>query len=173
MYDSAGNGGIESAVKKLTGLVRTNTLSLERRLKKRLPQGHPVMTWLVEYCAWVHNIRAVGEDGKTAFQRVRGRAFARRLLCFGETVHVHYPLTSPEQQRKGALAPRSGVRTTPWPFLGSMRVRAIPKIILKKMIWSILPPLKESMGLVGTILRIFSMAEGASAALSTLAPAED
>ena len=62
---------------------------------------HPVMTWLVEYAAWIINIRVIGTDGAVAFERVRGRPFHKRLLPFCERVHVHLPLDGPEQTRRG------------------------------------------------------------------------
>ena len=61
------------------------------------------MTWLVAYAAWIINIRTVGTDGAVAFERVRGRPFHKRLLPFGEQVHVHMPLDGPAQTRGGAL----------------------------------------------------------------------
>ena len=48
-----------------------------------------------------------GEDGMTAFQRVRGRAYAKRLLRFGELVLAHLPPKGPERTFGGALEPRA------------------------------------------------------------------
>ena len=105
-YDSAGNGEIEATVKQLTGILRTNKIDLEMRLGKRIPQNHPVFSWLVEYASWVINIKVPGADGITAYQRVRGRAPAKRLVPFGETVLVHLPPKGPERAAGGALGPR-------------------------------------------------------------------
>ena len=106
-YDSSGNGDVEAAVKSITGVLRTNKLDLEQRIGKKIPQGHPIFSWLVEYSAWILNIRNVGEDGKTAYQRVRGRAHAKRLLPFGELVLAHLPPKGPERTTGGALEPRA------------------------------------------------------------------
>ena len=43
-YDSSGNGEIESAVKQVTGVLRTNKLDLERRIEMVIPQSHPVIS---------------------------------------------------------------------------------------------------------------------------------
>ena len=107
VYDSAGNGEIEVGVKNLTGILRTNKLDLERRIGKAVPQVHPLMSWLVEYCAWMANVRVVGSDGLTAYQRVRGRAYAKRLVPFGELALVHLPPKGPERREGGALDARA------------------------------------------------------------------
>ena len=106
-YDHAANGEIEATVKQIMGIIRTNKLDLEQRIQREIPVEHPVMTWLVEYAAWIVNIRAVGTDGAVAFERVRGRPFHKRLLPFGELVHVHLPLDGPAQNRQGALDSRA------------------------------------------------------------------
>ena len=46
-YDSAGNGEIEAAVKQVTRVLATNKLDLERRIGMKIPQSHPVVSWLV------------------------------------------------------------------------------------------------------------------------------
>ncbi len=106
-YDSSGNGQIEAVVKQVTGMLRTNKLDLERRLDKEIPLQSPVIPWLVEYAAFIINIRVTGEDGKTAHQRIRQCAFAKRLVPFAELVLVHMPIKSPERREAGALASRS------------------------------------------------------------------
>ena len=102
-YDLSGNGDVEAAVKSITGIIRTNKLDIEERIGKKIPQSHPLFSWLVEYSAWMLNIRNVGEDGMTAFHRVRGRAYAKRLLPFGELVLAHLPPKGPERTAGGAL----------------------------------------------------------------------
>ena len=104
-YDHAGNGEIEAAVKQLSGIIRTNKLDLERSLGKEIPLGHPVMTWLVEYAAWMLTVRPVGPDGLVAYERVRGKAFHKRFVRFGELVNVHLPVDGPDRANRGAWTP--------------------------------------------------------------------
>ena len=66
-----------------------------------------MFSWLVEYCAFIINVRVVGKDGITSFARVRRKNFAKRLIPFGEYVFIHVPRMSPERQRQGVLEPRS------------------------------------------------------------------
>ena len=106
-YDHAGNGEVENAVKQVTGILRTNKLDLEKRIGKDIPLGHPVVTWLVEYAAWMINVRVVGSDGLVAYQRVRKRPFHKRILPMGEVVHVHLPPDGPDRAERGALDSRA------------------------------------------------------------------
>ena len=106
-YDSSGNGQIEATVKQLAGILRTNKLDLEQRLSKIVPLQSPVIPWLVEYAAFIINIRVKGEDGKTAHQRVRKCDFAKRLVPFGELALVHMPIKGPERRAAGALDARA------------------------------------------------------------------
>ena len=105
-YDSAANGEVEAKVKQITGILRTNKLDFEKRIEREIPFDHPIMTWLAEYAACMINIRVVGANGAVAFERIRRRPFHKRLLPFGELVHVHLPLDGPAQARCGALEAR-------------------------------------------------------------------
>ena len=53
------------------------------------------------------NIRNLGDDGKTAYSRVRGRPYAKRLLPFGELVLAHLPPKGPDRVAGGALDARA------------------------------------------------------------------
>ncbi len=105
-YDSSGNGEIEATVKQLSGILRSNKLDLEDRIGKKIPQSHPLISWLVEYCAWIANIRTKGPDGITSYHRVRGREFGKRLVPFAELVEVHLAPKGPEAAAAGSLGAR-------------------------------------------------------------------
>ena len=107
VYDPSGNGDVEAAVKQFQGVLRTNKRDLEKRMGAKVPVEHPLFGWLVEYCAFIINIRIMGKDGITAFARVRRKSFAKRLIPFGELVLVHMPRMSPERQKQGVLEPRA------------------------------------------------------------------
>jgi hypothetical protein len=125
-YDPSGNGDVESTVKQFQGVLRTNKRDLEKRMGAKLPAEHPLFSWLVEYCAFIANVRVIGKDGVTAFAQVRRKNFAKRLIPFGEYVLVHLPRMSPERQQQGPLEPRAveglsldtaGSRTATWSTL--------------------------------------------------------
>ena len=84
-YDPQSNGGIEVGVKLVKGHLKTMRSALQERIGFKIPVIHPVLTWLVEHAANVLTWLARGKDGRTAYQRVRGRPFNGKLLLFGES----------------------------------------------------------------------------------------
>ena len=52
----------------------------------KIPVTHDVLPWLIMYAAMLINICRVGEDGKTAYERRRGKKFKREIPQFGESV---------------------------------------------------------------------------------------
>ena len=55
----------------------------------KVEESHTVLPWLIMYAAMLINICSVGEDGKTAIERRRGKKFKRELPEFGENVWYH------------------------------------------------------------------------------------
>ena len=84
--ESQSNGLAESAMKELVDEVRTLKMSLEHRLKSRLPNNHPVMAWLVEHSAYVLNRCKFDTDGRTSYGRLHGKESTARLCEFGERI---------------------------------------------------------------------------------------
>ena len=78
-YDPQTNGSAETGVRLVKGHVRTLKMGLERRLKRRIPPNHPILTWLVRHAADLLTYRVRGEDGKTPYQRVRGATFGCQI----------------------------------------------------------------------------------------------
>ena len=68
----------------LKGMFRTLLLGLDKQIQGRIPLDHPAVSWLVLHAAHVRNLRVVGADGKTPFQRARGTCSVPALLGFGE-----------------------------------------------------------------------------------------
>ena len=83
-YDPQTNGMAEGAVRLIKGQFRTLLLSLQRAIGGRIPVDHPLMTWLLEHAAYVRNVRIIGQDGKTAWQRARGTSGTTSYVAFGE-----------------------------------------------------------------------------------------
>ena len=105
-YDSRANGSVENAIKQLQGHLRTLKLSLEKRLKKKIPNDHPLTSWLVEYAAWLLTVRTRGSDGRSPYHRIRGRNFGKRLLEFGEQCLYKLPVKGKRHEEDGKLAER-------------------------------------------------------------------
>ncbi len=105
-YDSRSNGAIENAVRQVQGHLRTLKLSLEKRVEGVIPVTHETMSWMVEHVAWLLTVRLRGLDGRTAYHRVRGRNFGKRLLEFGERCLYKLPMKGPRHDERGKLAER-------------------------------------------------------------------
>ena len=102
-YGSKSNGDAENAVKQVTKQLRTLKLCLERRIAKKIPTAHPLLTWLVEHAAWVLNTRIVGTDGVTAYHRTKGKSYAKRSIAFGEYVMCMLPTKGPQHDAMGKV----------------------------------------------------------------------
>ena len=84
---SQSNGSIENAVADIEAQIRVGRLALEQNYGVKIPVNHPVVQWLVTYAGFALRCYSVGRDGKTAYQRIRGKRFDRELVEFGERVH--------------------------------------------------------------------------------------
>ena len=85
--DSRSNGAAERAVKALGEQVRVLRAGLQGRLGLVMKSSHPVMTWLVQHAADCISKYQVSEDGKTAYERLKGKPFSRAVVEFGEKIH--------------------------------------------------------------------------------------
>ena len=98
--DSRANGAAERAVRSIAEQVRVVRASLEDKLGAKLPGTHAVTCWLVEHCADLLNKYQCGEDGRTAYHRLRGKPWAHEIVAFGEKVHYRVNLKSLPKEYK-------------------------------------------------------------------------
>ena len=94
---SQSNGVAEKAIQSVQGQVRVLKLALEKRWGIKIPHRHSVIPWVVEYAAFLLNRYEVGHDGKTAYERLKGKRAKTLGIEFGEGVHWRM------KQAKGAL----------------------------------------------------------------------
>ena len=83
-YDPQANGSAEVGVKLLKGHFRTLRSCLENRIGFKIPVRHALITWMVRHAANLVTWCSKGHDGRTAYQRVKGRDFRTRLMDLGE-----------------------------------------------------------------------------------------
>ena len=69
-------------------------MSLEHRVKGRLPNDHPVMAWLVEHAAYMLNRCKLDTDGRTAYGRLHGGESTARLCEVSERILWFVPKTN-------------------------------------------------------------------------------
>ena len=70
------------AIQSVDKLLRVHKLAIDNRIGTKLPVKHALFTWLVEHVADVLNRFAVGADGKTAVQRMKGKSCEQYVLEF-------------------------------------------------------------------------------------------
>ena len=77
--ESKSNGEIERAIQTIQGQVGALKLGLESRYQRKILEDHPIWPWAVMYAAILINICLVGDDGRTSYERKKGRRFKRGI----------------------------------------------------------------------------------------------
>ena len=90
--DSASNGRVENAIKRVRGMVKVIRSGLEAKWGVRVGPDHPVYPWLFEWAAdLITRYAEVGSTGKSAAQLIKGNRSSRSIAQFGEKV-MYMPL---------------------------------------------------------------------------------
>ena len=97
---SQSNGFIERAIQDEEGQIRTIKLDLESHLGTNIPSTHDIVPWLIEYAAVLLNRGQVGADGKTAYERLKGKKAELPGLQFGERVFWKSKVPSEKRRHK-------------------------------------------------------------------------
>ena len=89
------------------GYFRTMRSCLESKIGHRIPVRHPLIAWMIRHSADIVTWCSKGHDGRTAYQRARGRDFKTRLLTFGEVCRFknrsHEPASSGQVWHEGVF----------------------------------------------------------------------
>ena len=91
--ESQANGVAERAVQHIEGIVRTLKLALKKNISREIPCTHPIITWLVEHSADLINKFGIGRGGRTAYERLKGKAYRGEMMEFGSGVYYRVPGT--------------------------------------------------------------------------------
>ena len=86
VHSSKSNGVIERGVQTAQGMIRTLRSALEDRWGVKLDTDHAVWSWMAEYAGWLVTRGEVGKDGRTAYERLKGKRAKVQGLEFGEGV---------------------------------------------------------------------------------------
>ncbi|CAE6969798.1 unnamed protein product [Symbiodinium sp. CCMP2592] len=100
----ASNGAAERAILELARQVRTLASALENRYKKPLETEGVVFPWLVRHAGWLISRFLVKQDGRTPYERLRGREFRGEVAECCEV--VHYKL---DKEKTGKLDKQTSV----------------------------------------------------------------
>ena len=86
-YDPKSNGAVERSVRTIKEQIRTMKSDLEGRVMRKLDGGdRSILCWMIEHAGALLRRYKVGADGKTAYERVKGRGSKRMMVPFGECV---------------------------------------------------------------------------------------
>ena len=77
---SSSNGIVERGIQSVEEQVRVLVSALGSRWKGTIPDRRSIWPWLVEYASYLLNRCNVGADGKTAYERCRGKARTLRTM---------------------------------------------------------------------------------------------
>ena len=80
----ASNGIVERAVQGIEGQIRVMKSALEARLQRKVATERRIVMFMAEYGAHLMNRLEVGKDGKTAYERSRGKRGKVVGVEFGE-----------------------------------------------------------------------------------------
>ncbi len=97
------NGKIEVMIKVLRNQVKTLRNALEARVGEKIPDDHPLLHWVLQWAVTTINRYRVGKDGRTAYERIRGKRNTQAIAEFGE--QIHYRRRAPEGERRNKGEP--------------------------------------------------------------------
>ena len=120
VHDSKSNGLVERGVQSFEKIFRTHKLDLERKVGKGVDVHLPVMAWLAEHVADMYNKSQVYEDGKTAYEKLRGKKGTKAKCCH---LYVRYFIASLVSLLE-ELWPQGGCQELGWGRLDLLVVRA-------------------------------------------------
>ena len=83
---SQSNGIVERAIRSVVAQMRVMKGSLEARWKVTIPDEHAIITWMTEYAAVLLNRYEVSRDGKTSYERMKGKKSQMHGMEFGEGI---------------------------------------------------------------------------------------
>lgn len=83
---SQSNGVVERGIQAVQGMIRTMRSALEEKWGVKLEVVRPVWSWMAEYAAFLLTRCEVGKDGKTAYERLKGKKAKVQGVEFGEAV---------------------------------------------------------------------------------------
>ena len=80
------NGTVEEAGKSVRDMALTLKDHIETAANTKIEPGDIIVEWLVRWAAMLSSRYMVGADGRTPYERRRGRPCRTPTACFGETV---------------------------------------------------------------------------------------
>ena len=84
-------GAVENVNKEVKNLLRTFTLYLKDVAGVDIHTTHALVPWLVRHIGWILCVYRVRSDGRTGYERLKGRPYGGRIAAFGECLWYRTP----------------------------------------------------------------------------------
>ena len=85
------NGLAEVTGRHIRDQARVMKLYLQHKIGRKVSESDPIMPWLLRWAAMSLSRFQVGQDGKTAYERQKGRKCELEVVPFGEKVLYRLP----------------------------------------------------------------------------------
>ena len=85
-HESPSNESVENGIRMIKDLLKMHILALDHKLRRRVLSKHPLMAWLLEHVADVATKYLCGSDGRTAYERLFGKAVHEEGVEFEQRV---------------------------------------------------------------------------------------
>ena len=91
--DSNTNGRVERAIQDVKGLIRTLRSFTEEMIGGKIALTDPIVPWMVRHAGHLITRCRIRDNGRTAYQLIKGRRTTAKLIPFGEVVLLKIPKT--------------------------------------------------------------------------------
>lgn len=107
--DKPSSGAVEAAVRETKRQCRAMKSALQEKLGTEVDDRHPLLTWLGRHSNFLISRYRIGSDGRTAYERLKGKKWRRPMVTFGERVWFR-PLKSYSKDKNDlALKMQEGI----------------------------------------------------------------
>ena len=107
--ESQSNGAAETAGKLVREFVRVLKQQMEAKAEVKLQGDDPVIPWMIRWAAMLVSRYLVGKDGRTGYERRKGRRCKLAVVPFGEVVWYRIVRKRKQQKEKGETEMREGI----------------------------------------------------------------
>ena len=83
---SKSNGIVERAIQSVQGMIRTIRSDIEGRWGVKIDATHSIWPWIAEHAGFLLMRFEVGRDGKTAYERLKGKSAKVQGMAFAEGI---------------------------------------------------------------------------------------
>ena len=83
---SKSNGIIERAIQSVQGMISTIRSDIEERWRVKIDATHSIWPWIAEHAGFLLTSFEVGRDGKTAYERLKGKSAKVQAVACAEGI---------------------------------------------------------------------------------------